>query len=472
MTRRRVYLAGLALLLLLNTLSGMAKVTFSSYRESGESALARAELDQAFESLRSSLMWQRGNSPSHVLIGRVLRLSMANGIQVKALEGAGPEEILGVGTGSVGRGIVLSPSDAWAWFNLAEVYRGFQLGRNRRERMGRLGRSGTEVGAGEQAAAEPLDGERPVDGDAAAGEETVADEDVVAAVPPQPEAAPRRLEPEDSIIIAATAKALELEPVFFFYHDFLARLYWERGLAEDAAREARVSFSLMPLFSPHILLDDEEILQGLAGPILEGVRLAGSIPGIEPVVVARGQAEVDERLGRNAEALAAYDRFLELGGGAVEAECRYAQARLYHREGQYEESLGLLERVTQIDEDGNWGIGALRLLGVAHAELGDHDSAIDALRRFRAKRPEALAPLILLADGLRRAGNEEEAGRLYLVAVRRFPDAPMAYRRLIGYLERTEQYDEALKYARRLHERLPHDESAEALVQRLRTKTN
>ena len=242
--------------------------------------------------------------------------------------------------------------------------------------------------------------------------------------------------------------------------------------ADEAARAVRVSFSLMPLFSPHTLLDDEELLQGLANPILEGVRLARSTPGIEPVVVARGQAEVDDRLGRNAEALAAYDRFLELGGRAVEAECRYAQARLHHREGRYEESLDLLERVAQIDENGNWGIGALRLLGVAHAEIGDHESAIDALRRFRAKRPEALAPLILLADGLRRAGNEEEAGRFYLVAVRRFPEAPLAYRRLISYLERTRQYDEALKYARRLRERLPHDESAEALVQRLRARAD
>jgi tetratricopeptide (TPR) repeat protein len=391
---------------------------------------------------------------------------------VKALKGADSWQTLGVGAGAVGRGIVLSPSDAWAWFNLAEVYRGYQLGRRRREKMRDFARSHTGVAGEEQAAADQGDGAERAGGDAWAGDEMAVDGDAVAAVPPRPRSGPSGLEPEDSIIIAATAKALELEPVFFFYHDFLARLYWERGLVEEAAREVRVSFSLMPLFSPHTLLDYDEMLQGLANPILEGVRLAGSTPGIEPVVVARGQAEVDERLGRSAEALVAYDRFLELGGRAVEAECRYAQARLHQRESRYEESLPLLERVVEVDEDGSWGIGALRLLGVAHAELGDHESAIDALRRFRAKRPEALAPLILLADGLRRAGNDDEAGRLYLVAVRRFPDEPMAYGRLIGYLERTQQYDEALKYARRLRERLPHDESAEALVQRLRTKVN
>jgi tetratricopeptide (TPR) repeat protein len=315
----------------------------------------------------------------------------------------------------------------------------------------------------------PAEGQDAMPG---AGDDAVPGSDPGPGAGPPAESGPIGLEPEDGIIIAATAKALELEPIFFFYHDFLARLYWERGLAEEAAEEVRVSFSLMPLFTPHTLLDDDELLQELAGPILEGVRQARSTPGMERVVIARGQAEVEERLGRNEEAMAAWDHFLQVAGPGVEAECRYAQARLHHRENLYDESIPLLERVVQLDEDGNWGIGALRLLGLAHGKLGDHESAIDALRRYRAKRPGTLAPLILLADGLKNAGNSEEAGRLYLVAVRRFPEAPQAYLRLIAHLEQDQQYDEALRYARRLRERLPHDEAVEALVQRLRARAD
>jgi tetratricopeptide (TPR) repeat protein len=433
---RRLYFAALVVLLVLNTASGLSKIVFSLYRIRGDAALASANLESAFENYRSAVRWQPANSPSHVLIGRVLRLSQANGIPVRALGRPGLRETLGVGVGTVGRGIALSPADAWAWFNLAEVYRGFQLGRFRYERMRSAGQS------------------IPTAPSPSPGEETVGP----------------NLEPEDPIIIAATRQALKLEPVFFFYHDLLARLYWERGLHREAAREARASFVLMPLLSPHVLLDDDSLLQELFGPIVDGLDEAAAGSLIGPLVVARGYAEVYERLGSSDQALAAYEELLRLGGEAAEAECRYAMARIEQRDGRYRQSIPLLERVAEIDEDGRWGVAALGFLASAHSSLEEHGKAVEILRRYRAKRPDDFRPILLLADELQKAGDQEEAARLYLAAVRRFPSQPLAYQRLINCLQVQQRPAEALKYARRLQDLQPGDESTRALVRQLRAE--
>lgn len=433
MTGRRLYLALLLVILGANAYGGIAKIIGFYHRFHGERALVHAEMDAAFEHLTSAHFWLPRDEASRLMMARLVHLSQANGLKVEGLSGLKPEEVFQVGLDATAEAIRTSPSDAWAWLQVAEVYRGYQSARTRMERLLAAGRAAAE-GSGREAPAPPS-------GDAG-------------------------VEPEDAIIVAAALKAQGLDPDFYFYHEYIARLYRKRGMQAEAETEARRSFALMPQLEAHPILDDAEPTQGLGEAILEGIEEAGSNPFIDPVEVARSRAEMLERLGRTGEAIAAFEELRNLGDEELEAVSSLHLARLYTGLGKYRESVALLNRAREIDPEGS-GASALYYLGVAHARLGQHEEAVRYFRSYLGKKTGTLRALMMLAGELEALGEAKEAERYYVALVDRFPTEPEPYVKLIELLRSQRRLAEAQTYAERFRSENPGDETVESLIRRI-----
>jgi tetratricopeptide (TPR) repeat protein len=424
--QRALYSLLLAAILLANLWLGSARIAGFYYRHRGEKALARAELDLAYESLVASLPWQPGDSPSHVLIGRVIHFAQSNSVPIAALEGRQPLEVFQEGVAAITRGIALNPSDAWAWFNLAEAYRAYRLRRTRLDRL----RAMVEGAPG-----------------------------VVA---------PKGLQNEDPVIIAATLKAKELEPEFSFYHDFLAKLYWDTGFREEAAREIRAGFTLTPQVRAHPWLYDRAFTEALAEPILEGIQRAESNPFVDPLAVLLARAEIFEMLKRPDEAISTYTELRGLGDTLVQAECDLRLAKLHQSEGRFEQSISLLERVLKNDPGSHRGVSALYHLGFAHSKLDAHEEAVSYYRRHLTRKAGSKNVLLALASELEITRENAEAEKIYAALVERFPEDPIPYRRIIDLLRKRRRLVEALRYAERFAEAVPGSEMAASLIRDLR----
>ncbi|MCZ6833805.1 MAG: tetratricopeptide repeat protein [Acidobacteria bacterium] len=427
MSRRRLFHAALLLLLLVNTWAGIARIGFFITRYAGEHALALARMDEAVDGLEASIWWQPGNAPSHILLARAVHLSMANGLHLKAWPGASPEDLLAAGTVLVTHGVALSPADAWAWFNLAQVYRGYQFGDQRRSRLRAPSRDQEEISE------------------------------------------PSGLAPGDDVIIAASLMAQALEPAFFFYRDFLAQLYLRRGLLEEAEAEIRESFRLMPLPSAHGTLDDE-IIRQLAGPVEEGIQFAAAGTHMTPALIARAWAEFNQVVEREEEAVVAWRDLRALAGEVVWDECDYRSAVLYQRLDRYAESLPFLERVVADGGGGIFRARSLQLLARARSNEGDHRAALEVLAEYRDALPRSFRPLIYMAREWELIGDMDEAGRLYRTTARRFPGEPRAWTSYIRFLRQQGQVREALLEAEEFTRRHPDDPQAGKLVEDLRTR--
>jgi len=425
MSRRQILHVALLLLLLANTWAGVARIGFFMTRHAGEQALAQARMDDAVELLNASLWWQPSNSPGHILLARAIHLSMANGLPLKAWPGATQPDLLAAGTILVTQGIARSPGDAWAWFNLAEVFRSFQLGEQRRRRL--LAPSRDQEGVSE----------------------------------------PAGLAPGDDVIIAASLMAQTLEPAFFFYRDFLALLDLRRGLLEDAEGEMRESFRLMPLLSAHGTLD-EAIIRQLAAPVEAGIRFAADGSHVTSALIARAWAEFYQVLGREEEAIRSWQELRALAGEAVWDECDYHAARVYQRLGRHAESLPLVERVVADGGGGSWRASSLMLLAQAHSHKGDHQAALAVLADYRDVRPQSFRPLIYMAREWEAIGDLEEAGRIYRTTARRFPGESGAWTNYIRFLRQQGKTREALLEAEEFVRRHPDDPQAVKLAQDLR----
>ena len=424
MSRRRLLHAALVLLLAVNTWAGVARIGFFITRHAGEQALSLARMDEAVDQLKASIWWQPDNAPGNILLARVVHLSMANGLPLKTWPEATPEDLLAAGAVLVTQGITRSPGDAWAWFNLAQVYRGYQLGVQRRSRLLAAGGDRKEASA-------------------ASG-----------------------LEPGDDVIIATSLMAQALEPAFFFYRDFLALLDLRRGLQEDAEGEMRESFRLMPLRSAHGTLDDE-IIRRLAASVEEGIRSAAAGSHVTPALIARAWAEYHQVLGRDEAAIAAWQNLRALTGEAVWDECDYQSARLYQGLGRHEESLPILERVVADGGGGSWRAGSLLLLARARSHQGDHHAALEVLADYRDVLPRSFRPLIYMAREWELIGDMDEAGRLYRATARRFPGEPGAWTNYISFLRRQDKTREALGEAQEFLRRHPDDPQAGKLAEDL-----
>jgi len=433
-----VQAAALTAFVLLNTYSGAAKIFGFWNGWTGSKALALAELDLAYSRLRSAQAWQPGNEPYRVVVGRVIHTAQSNGVPLEALEGHRPIDVLGVGVDAVTSAIAMNPADAWAWFNLAEVYGGFRFARIRLDRMRRAGE------AAASGAPEPVKPSEPAGGG---------------------------LDPEDRVAAAATLKALELEPEFFFYHDFLAKLYWDRGLKEAAGREIRESFALMPRLEVHPIRDDPRIVEELADPILEGIDRAALNPSLDPSLALGARAGMLEMLGRSREAITAYQDLARSDASAYAIDCDLSIGKLHQQLGEFKESIPFLERVTRQDAGGGTGTAALYFLAQAHSRLADHQQAVAYFKKYLASEPGSLHAYLRLGEELEAAGNPVEAEQVLVTAVRKFPDEPLAYERVIANLTRRDKLEEAQLYAEALRHKDPANKTAEGLLRRLNEKT-
>lgn len=431
---RGLYRGGLLVLLLLNSWCAFGRVAAFVHRHRAEKELAAAEFSAAFDSLGAAREWQPGDAPGYILIARSIHLSEANGIPIKSLKGTKPAERLDLGVGAIERAVALNPADAWAWFNLAELYRGFQSGRGRLERMRAV------VEAVTSGASEPG---------------TTA-----------PPATPK-VEPEDRVVAAAALMALDLEPGFYFYHDFLALLYWERGFKSEAEHEIQESFALTPWPQAHSLLATGGFARDLAGAALKGIEEARVNELADRVMQLRARAEMLQTLGRTQEAMDAYKELRGMAGKGLAAASDLSVGQILQGEGEFEESLPYMSRAVEADPEGEAGITALYCLGVAHSRLGDHRKAVGFLRNYLTKRPGTLDVVLELAEELSVLGQSQEAERMYFSALRGFPDDPEAYVKLIAHLVRQRRTKEAMSYAARLKVIAPDDERGEVLIRQI-----
>lgn len=440
--RRPLLIGAILLLLALNTASGVSKIMAFVHRFQGERQLGVAELNDAFDSLRDAAAWQPGDSPTYVLIGRVIIIAQANGLPLEGLEGHGIAGTFSVGLGALARGISLNPADSWSWGNLASLYEGLRSARLRLETMRR---------AGEHAAR---------GGDTTAGPEQGAGQEAEKEI---------GLVPEDVLAAAATMMARRLDPGFSYYSDALAKIYWDRGLVADAGREIEDSFSLTPQLSAHPVLDLKGLAQTLGDSVLAGIERSSSNHSLPADTTLRARAEMLTRLSRNEEAIAAYRLLRDAGGPGVEAECDLAIGRLQQEQGRYRESVTSLEAVAAS------GSGlrpvALYYLGLAYDRLGEGVKAESTLQEYLRLRPDALAGYWALAATLESLGKSDEAAAMYIAAVRRFPDNPAAYEKVIDQLSRHGRTREALAYAEGLMKIDPDRKHAGELLRRLRAET-
>ena len=431
MNARVLWKIALLVLLTANSASGVVKVIGFRHRHAGEKALSRADLNLAYQSFRSTLNWEPGDASTHILIGRAISLAQANGLPLEPLEGRQPEERFRIGLETVTRGIDLNPADSWAWFNLADFHQGFRTGRLRLAKMIRAG----------EMAGRPATGPEPV--------------------------APAGPDPEDAVSVAAALKALELEPDHFFYRDFLAKLYWDRGLMQDAAREISESMAAWPRIETHGILENDALIADLAGPVLDGIARSASSPYAGPVMAARARARILERVGRLGESVEAWGELRRLGDKIVEAECDLELGKLEMQRGNPEESLKHLTRAAAEAANEAQGIWALYYIGIIHSQQANHAEAVRFLRLHLARAPDSYAGYQALAGELERIGESAEAEKLYIAAVRRFPDNPSAYLSVIQQMRSHGRSKQAISYAAALRKVSPDYEGTDSLIMAL-----
>ncbi|MFQ5718981.1 MAG: tetratricopeptide repeat protein [Acidobacteriota bacterium] len=427
MNRRWRSLASGAFILALalwGTASGVRKIGFFVHRFGAENALEGADLVHAHTRFMAAARWAPGDAANHVLIARVMQLALANGLAVTGkTPSAGPDDLLLEGLQSVSDGIDRNPADAWGWFRLADLARGFQAGRHRLERLRRAG--------------------------------TTRDP---AATRPDGVGSDTGFEPEDRLIVAATRKAMRLEPEFYFYHDYLAALYWERGLLDAARAETETSFALMPIDTSHGLLSRREgMLGSLADAALRGLERGQAHPLITTEMVALSRASLLEGLDRDEEAISALEAVQSQAHGRFAAEVNLRIGILLYKQRRYAESLPYLERVLTLDGDGDLGTRALYPLGIGRSRTGDHRRALASLRKYLGRYPSAVRSYIALAAAYRRAGQPSDAESLYRAALQRFPSDESVHYQWVTFLIEQERLDEALEASRDFERLVPGD---------------
>jgi tetratricopeptide (TPR) repeat protein len=282
----------------------------------------------------------------------------------------------------------------------------------------------------------------------------------------QPAPEPAGLRPLDGLILAATRQAQWLEPGWYFYHDFLARLLDRRGLTEAAARELAAGYALMPRPSAHDVLG-EDLLRRYPDALEAGLARAEAEGRLDPVSLAWGRAETREFLGQDDAALAAWRDL----SGLVDRESRaltdYAAVRILSRAGRDEDSLVASDRFLDQHAGNRLEPGVLNLRARAFSRLGRHQEALEALRLALGVSPRPAAVLILMGRESELLGDQAEAERLYRAALAREPDWLTGVRTLALFLERAGRAPEALEVARSHARRHPDDAAAAELLRSL-----
>lgn len=421
-----------------NVWSGIAKIRTHIHRDAANQALTGSDtLDLAMDHLTLAVKAMPGDPQSYLQIGDLIVNTMASGQPLLVMSDKDPEEAFGLAVAATGNGIARNPADPYGWFMMSAIHNKNRSAR-RREQLIRLA------------------GEAVVSPEAAARHAALLNP-------------PPGLEPEDLVTIAGVRLAIEREPDAYSYHDYLARLYWDRGMTAEAGREIRIGFALTPRLEAHKgVLEDEEMREGLAGEILAGISDSSSNPIIGPVHTVRARAEMLRQLDRHEEAIAAFNELRALGGEELAAECDLALGRLEQQRERWRESLPMLERAAAAGgAENTWATYAHWHLGQAHVKLGDEERALEYFREFMGRAPLALEGYLSTGETLEMLDRDEEAEAVYVSAVRRFPRVAETYRRVVGIMRKNGKSRQAIPYAEGLRKLEPANEDIERLLQEM-----
>ena len=422
----RLVPAAIVVLLLANTVAGVAKIVAWRHLHAADAALTRANLETALPEARAAIRWAPRDAEGYLLVAQCVRLAQSNGLPLKALEGRSMEGVFQFGMSSVAAAIALNPADPFGWFNVGYLHHAFKSANLRLEKLRRAGQSSTV----EVKTAEGLDS-------------------------------------LDRVVVAAASKALEMEPGYYYYHEFLSELYWKRGMKQEAARELRASFGLTPALYAHPQVENEKLLKEMAEPILQGIDDAERNQYVERHDTLRARAEVLTRLGRYEEATRAYADLRALGGRELEQECDVAVGEILQRQGLWRESLQPLKQAGDAGHDTKWGAMSLYYAGDALSKLGEHESALASYQEHLVRQPDFFGGYEALARELMTLGRPAEAGKVLIDAVRRYPSVPRAYENVVAHLRSQGKPREAITYAQAIRKVDPYSTRGDDLVREL-----
>ena len=378
---------------------GISRILAFSGRYIAAEALPRGRLDEAWSGLAGAARWQPADPSTWRTMSTVARNAIGFGIPLRPPGGQAPLDGHGAGLGATARALALNPAHAAAWMDLASLYEAQGLARLKRERM---------------LAGEPASSAGPAQG----------------------------IQPEDLVAIAASLTAVDLHPEMYLHHEFLARLYWRRGLVEEAGAAIRASFALMPGPSAHDALEEEGLAEALSESILAGIAESKTGPFITEVARLRGKAEMLEILGRLPEAAEIWDAVRETGGAQVAAECDVRRARIDQSLGRFEESLAALERAA-VDPDPRWSVEAIYFTGRALSHMGDRPGALDAFARYLERRPDVAAAWQAVGKEKEATGDPAGAETIYRAGLDRNRGDEGLVKLLVALLERQGRTEEA-----------------------------
>ena len=437
MTGRLIAVGVLVVLTGVNTWSGIAKIRTHIYRETANQALLETQMNLAMDQLLGAVSALPDDPQSYIQMGDLLGRTMASGDPLLKYAEKDPEDSFGIAVAAMGNAIARNPADPYGWFNMATLYQTHRSSRSRETLMRLAGESVRSP----EAAARYAELTRPRVG----------------------------LDPEDVVTIAGVRMAIELHPDAHSYHDYLARLYWDRGFKEEAGKEIRRGFALTPRLEAHkSVLEDEEMREGLAGDILAGIEDSTADRFIGPVHTVRARAEMLSKLDRHEEAIAAFNELRAVGGEELAAECDLELGKLEQQRERWRESIPMLERAASADGgESPWATYALWHLGRAHVKLGNEERGLEYFREFMGRAPMALEGYLSTGETLEALGRDEEAEAVYIAAARKFPRIPETYRRVVAIMRKNGKNRQAIPWAEGLRKLDPTNESVERLMQEL-----
>src|SRR4029453_17012054 len=144
-----------------------------------------------------------------------------------------------------------------------------------------------------------------------------------------------------------------------------------------------------------------------------------------------------EGIGRLGEAVDAWGELRRLGDEVVQAECDLELGRLEMDRRKFDESPNHLTKAAAEAPDIAQGIWALYYIGIIHSQQSNSTEAIRFLRLHLEKAPDSYAGYQALGTELERIGQSAEAEKLFIAAVRRFPNNGEAYLRVIEQMRRS-----------------------------------
>ncbi|HYO56163.1 Adventurous gliding motility protein K, partial [Archangium sp.] len=242
----------------------------------------------------------------------------------------------------------------------------------------------------------------------------------------------RRVSPNESLILSALANIYETRQRFEELADVL--LAW-LGCINDESELVAINLRLAALYEEDLKRDTEAIARyqailaripghtaALAGlgklfyrtrnweglvSVFDAESAAALDPKEKAARMFKAAEVLEERLGRQEEAIQRYNTCLQLQPGYLPAQ--KALTRLYERQNRYAELVAMYEQDLLQTQDRDQLITTLNKVAVIHEErLGDLDHAIECMRRILELASDHLPTIRNLSRLLERAGHFQE----------------------------------------------------------------